>query len=139
MSEFYIIQRKDQVENLKNNLLNKLETMPVISVDVKNGKRRTSQQQAALEVWCRNTAEFFNEAGITREIRSSIFKEGSFECDWTRDSVKNEVWRPVQVALTQKESTTDQSTSDYAKTYDTLVRAFGTKGLSLPAWPVKHD
>jgi len=138
MSEFWVIERKDQAQKLCDFVMSNAEERKVRTYHVKAGKPRTTKQQSALEVWCRATAKFFNDSGFTREIRCSIFKDGSFECDWTRSSVKDEVWRPVQVALTKKESTTEADTVDYALVYETLVRAFGGKGITLPPWPTRH-
>lgn len=139
MSEFWIIEREDQVRHLAQNLTERAQRREVVTLTLKVGRTRTSRQQAALEVWCRGVAQMFNEAGITREVHSSIFKGGSFECDWTRDSIKNEIWRPVQIALTNKESTTDPTTVEYGQIYETLVRVFGGKGIALPAWPVREQ
>lgn len=135
--DFFILERVDQVENMAKVVSAKVEASQVVTLQMKVGKTRTSRQQAALEVWCRNLAKFFNDAGITREIRSSIFKEGAIECDWTRASVKDEIWRPVQQVLTEKSSTTEATTVEYAQIYDTLVRAFANKNLQLPPWPIK--
>jgi hypothetical protein len=139
MSEFWIIKNKDNIQHLSSHLTECVQRNEPVTLEVRHGKTRSARQRSALEVWCRAIADSFNDAGITREIHSPIFKGGSFECDWSRDSVKNEIWRPVQVALTQKESTTEATTVEYTQVYETLVRAFGNKGITLPAWPVKED
>ena len=113
MTTSYVLQKPEQVEHFSQTIGELVEKHGLVTVDYKVGKTRSSFQQAALEVWCRNIAALFNESGITREIRSPIFKKGGMEVDWTRDAVKNEIWRPVQLALTGHESTTKPTAIDY--------------------------
>ena len=108
-----------------------------VSVKMRIGKTRSGRQAAALEVWCRNVAELFNSQGITREVHSTIYGSGFLECEWRQETVKDEVWRPMQVALTQRKSTTEATTLEMAEIYEGLVLAFGNKGVQLPAWPIK--
>ena len=138
MTTSYVLQKPEQVEHFSQTIGELVEKHGLVTVDYKVGKTRSSFQQAALEVWCRNIAALFNESGITREIRSPIFKKGGMEVDWTRDAVKNEIWRPVQLALTGHESTTKPTAIDYKQISDTIFIAFAEKGMQLPAWPVRN-
>ena len=138
MSEGFFISRMDQIPHLTKRVEEIVDAGGVVSIELKNGRTRTGKQQAALEVWCRLTAELFNELGITRAVRSSIYRDGEMECSWRQSSVKDEIWRPMQEAITKIESTTKCSTSDYPKIFDELVRAMGNKGITLPKWPVRQ-
>ena len=51
----------------------------LVTVEYKVGRTRSKFQQAALEVWCRQTADLFNEQEIARSIKSPIFKQGEME------------------------------------------------------------
>ncbi len=140
MAEGFFIQRKDQIQYLVARLEELLDAGGVVSVDLKNGRTRTGKQQAALEVWCRATAELLNEAGMTRAIQSPIYRKGELECSWKQWSVKDEIWRPMQKAIVDVESTADCSTTDYPKVYDELNRAMSERlDVSLPNWPTRFD
>ena len=139
MGEGFFIQRREQIPNLTKRVEEIVESGGVASIEISNGRTRTGRQQAALEVWCRQVAALFNDLGISRSIQSSIYRDGEMECSWRQSSVKDEVWRPMQRALTKIESTTECSTSDYPKVFEELVRAMGNKGITLPAWPVKTE
>jgi len=137
-SEAWLLQYPHQVKSLNEFLMNRVEKdRQTVSVKMRIGKTRSGRQAAALEVWCRNVAELFNSQGITREVHSTIYGDGFLECEWRQETVKNEVWRPMQVALTQRQSTTEASTLEMAEIYEGLVRAFGNKGVQLPPWPIK--
>lgn len=138
-SETWLIERPDQAEHFKNLLDARIKNGEMVTIAVRSGKTRTSRQQAALEVWCGSVAQLFNEAGITREVRSPIYKDGALETDWKKHTVKDDIWRTMQVALTDKNSTTEATTVDIAKVYDALVLAFANKGIQLPVWPIKRD
>jgi len=137
--EFWIIKSSENIRHLTARLEESVAKRNVVTLNVANGRTRTSRQRNALEVWCRQVADLLNDAGITREVHSSIFKLGSLEVDWSQSAVKNEIWRPVQIALCDRESTTDATTVDYVLVHDALVRAFASKGISLPAWPVREE
>lgn len=139
MTTSFCLQKSEQVDNFAAKIGDLVEKHGLVTVDYKVGRTRSSFQQAALEVWCRNIASLFNESGVTREIRSPIFKKGGMEVDWTRDAVKNEIWRPVQLALTGQKSTTQPTAVDYKQISETIFRAFADKGMQLPAWPVRND
>ena len=137
-SEAWLLQYPHQVKSLHEFLMSRVETdRQTVSVKMRIGKTRSGRQAAALEVWCRNVAELFNSQGITREVHSTIYGSGFLECEWRQATVKDEVWRPMQVALTQRKSTTEATTLEMAEIYEGLVLAFGNKGVQLPAWPIK--
>ena len=139
MSTSYALQKKEQVEHMAVTLGDLVEKHGLVTVDYKVGRTRSSFQQAALEVWCRQVAEFFNEQDIPRAIKSPIFKKGEMDAPWSRAAVKNEIWRPIQIAKTEKESTTRATSREFFEIHEFIVRAFAEKGLQLPPWPVRND
>jgi len=105
-----------------------------LRTDTKTGKQRSNQQRKALQVYCRQVAEVLNDAGITFRM---FFKPG-FEVPWSMDIVKDEVWKPVQRALFNKESTTEPLTSEYQQIFEPINIKLSEFGVFVP-WPVKKD
>ena len=139
MTEAYALQKREQVKGMAETLGDLVEKHGLVTVNYKVGRTRSTFQQAALEVWCRNTATFFNEMDIPRAVKSPIFKKGEMEAPWSQESVKNEIWRPIQKALTDHESTTKPTPQEFVQVYDYIVKAFSEKAISLPGWPVKVE
>jgi hypothetical protein len=55
---------------------------------------------------------------------------------WSDVSFKEVIWRQIQEAMIDKESTTDMSTTDPNAIYDVLIRHFAQHmGVALPPWP----
>jgi len=101
------------------------------------GRQRTGKQRAALEVYCRLLAEELNAAGF--DMIHVLSREGA-NIPWTQNSVKEKLWKPVQLAMLDKESTTECDRKEYSAIYDTLTRHLG-QILDLPfvAWPEKRE
>jgi len=104
-----------------------------LRTDTKTGKQRTSTQNASLHLYCQMIADELTERGINFE---KFFKQG-FEVPWTMEIVKDNIWRPVQIAICGEESTTKVLTSDYQKIYDPLNVKLIEMGMGIP-WPSKH-
>ncbi len=69
---------------------------------------RTINQNNALHLWCEQFAEELNEKHIDKRV---FFKEPFF-VSWTKEGVKNDIWRPMQKAMTYKISTTKLNKTD---------------------------
>lgn len=54
---------------------------------------------------------------------------------WTKDSVKEFLWRPIQKAMTGKRSTTEMNTVDPSDIYEVLNRHLGEKFGIFVMWP----
>lgn len=91
-------------------------------------EQRTIQQNKALhktfELWC----DQLNGAGLTVKV---VLKP-EVEVMWTPDMIKEYLWRPIQKAQLGKESTTELTTKEVDKVYQTLQHHFGEKfGIEL--------
>lgn len=60
------------------------------------------------------------------------------ELQWTAELFKNTVWRSLQTALTEKESTKNISHKDIQLIYEALNKWFGEKGIYIP-YPNRQD
>ena len=58
---------------------------------------------------------------------------------WTQESVKNHLWKPVQEAMFNDDSTAEMDTAAYNVVRETLTRHAATKlGVTLAPWPQKE-
>jgi hypothetical protein len=70
-----------------------------------------------------------NEAGL--DMRRTLKPE--IDISWTQGTVKEYLWRPVQLAQLQKESTTELTTTEIDDVFNTINRHLGEKfGLHVP-------
>jgi len=92
-------------------------------------KPRTTTQNAALHKYFDQLAEALNDAGY--DMRKTL--KQSIDIPWTKDSVKNFLWKPIQESMTGEKSTTKLSTVDPSIVYETLNRHTAEKlGVSVP-------
>ncbi|MEY8205935.1 MAG: hypothetical protein RPR40_12810 [Bermanella sp.] len=102
-----------------------------LTIDVKKGKPRTQKQNNALHKYLEQLSDALNEAGLDmkRTLKQDV------EIPWTPVSVKEFMWRPVQKALYEVESTTKPKSDQYPKIYEALNRHTSMKlGIGLQ-WP----
>ncbi len=94
--------------------------------------QRTEQQNKAMHLWFEILANFLNDAGLDQR---KVLKP-SVEIPWSKEAIKEQLWRPIQKAYLQKHSTTELLTTDIDKIFDILNRHLSEKfHVSLPAWP----
>ena len=95
------------------------------------GKPYTDSQRKALHLYCELLAQSLNNAGL--DMKKTLKEE--IEIPWTKDLVKEHIWRPVQVAMTGIDSTTKLETVNCSEIYEVLNRHTAQKlGVSV-AWP----
>lgn len=91
--------------------------------------QRTNQQNKALHVLFRLLAEELNNAGL--DMRTVLKPEVNI--DWNDKMIKEYLWRPVQEVQLGKKSTTELTTVEIDKVFDTINRHLGEKfGLHVP-------
>ena len=95
-------------------------------------KKRTEQQNRALHKLFEQVADVLNDAGL--DMKAVLKPE--VDIPWTKESVKNHLWRPIQEIMIDVESTAECKTVDYKPIYDTLGRHLSEKhGITMPPWP----
>tara|TARA_R110000803_G_scaffold29852_1_gene67804 strand:+ start:96 stop:524 length:429 start_codon:yes stop_codon:yes gene_type:complete len=123
------INSKENLEEFVQVIIDEWKINQSVTVEWSIGKKRTSAQNNALQVYCRLLAEAFCDRGLDMK---KVLKE-EYDIPWTGDSVREHLWKPLQKAMIQKESTTDANTNEYSKVYDVLNRHFANKyGFSVP-------
>ena len=105
-----------------------------LRLTVKTGKQRSQTQNAALHVFCSQLAEKLNEAGFDFRV---FIKEG-YPVPFNENLVKEYLWRPIQKAITGKDSTTKPERSEYALIYDSLNLKLAEHGIFQP-WPTQEQ
>lgn len=95
---------------------------------------RSHKQNNSLHKYLRELAAALNAAGL--DMRKVL--KGEVEIPWTEASAKEHLWRPIQKIMTGQDSTTEPTTADFPKIYETLDRHLAQKfGVSIP-WPSKE-
>jgi len=127
------INSRMALEHAKQQLEDLWEEHRYLEVDVKRkAKQRSTQQNKALHLFCHMLAETLNDAGLhmRRVMREDV------EIPWTMTSVKDHLWRPIQRAVIEKDSTADADTNEYTEVYDVLARHMASRlGVQVPDWP----
>ena len=90
---------------------------------------RTTTQNKSLHLFFTFIAEELNELGI--EYQYTGISGKTFELRYTADLVKEYVWRPIQIALFQKQSTTKLTTKEMNDIIDVITKFFGERGVVL--------
>lgn len=92
-------------------------------------KKHTDQQRKALHLYCELLAQALNDAGL--DMKKTLKPE--IDIPWTKESVKNHLWRPIQQALTEKRSTTQLDRVEPSQIYEVLNKHLAEKfGISVP-------
>jgi len=98
-------------------------------------KNRTIQQNKALHKYYRMLSEALNDAGLDMKavLRPDI------DIPWTESTVKKHLWKPIQIAMIDKESTTELEKEEVNRVYKVLDRHLAAKlGLSVP-FPTREE
>lgn len=93
---------------------------------------RTNKQNAAMHVYFELVAEALNDSGYDMQ---KVLELKTVSIPWNKELVKETLWRPIQEAMTGKESTTEISTVEPSDIYLVLHRHLAEKlGIDVP-WP----
>jgi hypothetical protein len=95
----------------------------------KHKKRRTNLQNNSLHKFFELLGGTLNDAGL--DMRELLKEEIAIE--WTPSSVKEKLWKPIQKAMFNKESTADLETDEVSMIYEVLSKHLGEKrGIYVP-------
>lgn len=94
-----------------------------MAVEEKEAKQRTTRQNRAIHLMFTHMAQSLNDAGMDmkRTLRPNV------DIPWSPETVKQYLWKPIQKAQLDKESTTELSTTEVDDVLRTLNRYFGEK------------
>ena len=91
-------------------------------------KQRTLKQNRALHAYFGLLADELNTAGLDmkRVLKPHI------DIPWSTETIKEYIWRPIQEVQLRKHSTTELSTKDIDKVFETINRFIGDRfGLHI--------
>jgi len=122
------------LEDFLANIREHYEKHKYLTISVKTGKQRTSTQNNSMHLYCEQVADELNSAGF--DFRAFI-REG-IHVSFTRDLVKEYMWRVIQRAMFEKESTTELTRQECSEVYEVLNKHLSEKGIHVP-WPHKGE
>ena len=128
-----IINSRKSLEAYKQFLDEQFKNNGYVRVTCKTGRQRTRTQNSALHLFCKLLADELNAAGY--DFRTFV-KEG-YAVPFNEQLVKDHVWRPIQKAVTGKDSTTKPERNEYGLIYDVLNQKMAEYGIYVP-WPCKE-
>ena len=99
--------------------------------------KRTDAQNRALNLYCQMLADALNDAGYDMKTFLTKF-EYRLPVPWTQKSVKETLWRPIQKAMFDKQSTTDMDTIEPNEVYTALSKAIAEKTGVHVEWPTRE-
>jgi len=112
-----------------------IEKMKEYLETVRPVSKRTNQQSKALHVDCELIAEKLNLAG--KDMR--IVLKPQYSIPWTKDTIKEFMYKPFLKALYHKDSTKDlEKFGEIEKLHDVIMHELGEKhGIEYHSFP--HD
>lgn len=119
----------------KLNAMAYIAQLPVgekLSITIEKEKKpRTSVQNAALHKYFDLLAESLNEGGLDQKKVLSKIKDG-VDIPWSKESIKQSLWHPMQQAIIGQQSTTKLTTTQVSHVYEILNRwTAQTFGISV--------
>lgn len=113
--------------------IEELEGKKISFTITKVSEQRTLQQNASLYLLFELLADELNLVGLTQ---SKVLSK-AIDVEWNRFTVLELIWRPLQIALLKKKSTTRlKKTEDIDLIYSHLVRFFADNfGFKIPDFP----
>ena len=95
----------------------------------KKEEQRTKAQNRALHKFFELLADELNDAGY--DMKKTLKPE--IDIPWSKDTIKEYLWRPIQEAQLRKCSTTQLNTKEIDIVYNTLNRHIGERfGIHVP-------
>ena len=107
MSDTLIINSEIALAQAQRKLAEMWRENKYVEVELRRkAKQRTLTQNRALHLFCQWLADTLNDAGY--DMRKTLRQD--VDISWTCESVKEHLWRPIQIAMTDKRSTTEITT-----------------------------
>jgi len=92
-------------------------------------EKRTTTQNKSLHLFFTLLAEELNDAGL--DMRKTL--KPQIDIPWSPQSIKEYLWRPIQISALKKQSTADLNSNEVDIVWNILNRHLGEKfGLHIP-------
>ena len=128
----FVVSNKQSLDFYIDFVTKQFEESGYTTYSYVRGKQRTSVQSNALHKYCGDLAKALNDSGQDmRMVKDDV------ELPWTKETVKELLWKPIQKAVTGEESTRKVKVDDYEKVYDVLNKHLATNKGIMVYWPQK--
>ena len=135
MGQEWTVNSSASLDNFIQKCRDQHEQYGYVTYTWKTGRQRSGLQNNALHKYCELLADELNERGLDMKL----LLRHHVEIEWTKSSVKERLWKPIQIAMLDESSTTKPHRNEYPKIYDELNRYLIDKhGMHVP-WPVKRE
>ena len=135
MTEESIINSDKSLEEAIQLLKDSYAKHKYIRLSFKTGRQRSIRQNRALHLYLEVLASALNLAGY--DMNKTLRHDA--EIPWNGSLVKELLWRPIQKAITGKQSTTEPEKIQYTEIYEVLNRHTASKlGVSVE-WPTNSE
>jgi len=94
-------------------------------------KIRTKKQNKAMHLLFQIIADYWNDSGQDMRV---VFKP-DFPVQWCPYTIKNNIWRPFQIAKLAKTSTTELYTNEVGQIYKELKTELEKRKITMPPFP----
>lgn len=123
--KYYRAENPEQLQNLIKFLTEQYNLYGNIEVQMRTDdiRRRSLKQNNSLHAYCQDLADAFNNAGI---LPQHFFRKG-FKIKWTMDMIKENIWKPVQKAITKNGKTSKATKAEIIETYDVINLEIGER------------
>lgn len=91
---------------------------------------RTPKQNSAMHLYFTQVSEALNEAGYG--VKRFFDEVKKVEIDWSAGQVKENIWRPLQQAMTEKYSTTELEKIEVDAVYEQVNKVLSEIGIHVP-------
>jgi hypothetical protein len=98
-----------------------IEDGQVMVCDISTSEKavRTAKQNRSVWLYGTKVANKLNDGGITKQV---YFEKKSVDCEWTPDSVVEDIWREIQFAMYNHRNTSKLNTEQVSKVYEQVAR-----------------
>lgn len=120
---------KEEKQKFEDHVLKLYDKNGLIEV-VEKRKVRTNLQNRALHKFFVFISEALNEIGHEYKLSASLTGE-PISIKFTPILVKETLWRPIQIALFDIESTTEIDTHQMNEINDIIIKYFGDRGYTI--------
>ena len=124
----YKLSISSELERLKYELDKAVKAKSLVEFK-RISEQRSNRLNSALHLWFEMIAEDLNNAGLYMRLD---FYSANAEVNWTAESIKEGIWRPIQIALTGKQSSAKLTNKEACSIIDEIIRFLGEKGITTP-------
>ena len=97
---------------------------------------KTEAQRNSVHLWMEQVAKILNDSGIDKRVVLHKLTTRGLDTQWTKDSFKADVYKPVFNAVAAKQSTEQASTTDHSFVVDGITKWVAQEfGVVLPPFP----